>query len=76
MALAKWEADTLTVIAERLRSLCSPGKDGAGCAVADEHKEAVRLYVQTWILPPLVDVLASEPEHSRMMGKRAPRGGN
>ena len=34
----------------RLVALCAVG-DESGCAVEDQHKEAVRLYVQTWITP-------------------------
>lgn len=28
-----------------------------GCAVAEEHKEALRLYLDTWVRGPLFDVL-------------------
>lgn len=33
----------------RLKALVTPGE--SGCAVEDEHKEAVQLYVNTWITP-------------------------
>ena len=33
----------------RLKALVTLGE--SGCCVEDEHKEAVRLYVETWITP-------------------------
>jgi hypothetical protein len=27
------------------------------CSVADEHKEAVRLYVETWVIPYMEDAI-------------------
>lgn len=48
MALAKWQQDRLDAVLFRLDALCAVG---SSCAVDDEHKEGVRIYVQSWIIP-------------------------
>ena len=46
----KADLRTLDHAIERLYALTTPG-DNRRCVVPDEHKEGVRLYVQTWIIP-------------------------
>jgi hypothetical protein len=52
----------------RLKALCSVG-DQTGCTVEDEHKEAVRLYVETWITPLVRSAL------DRIEGRKATKRG-
>jgi hypothetical protein len=61
MPLPQWQFERLKTVQVRLRSLT--GEPVGGCAIAPEHKEAVRLYVQTWILPH-VDVVLGETERN------------
>lgn len=37
-------------IAYKLEALITEGIE-SGCAVKDEHKQAVKLYISTWVLP-------------------------
>lgn len=43
--------------------------DQTGCTVEDEHKEAVRLYVETWIAPLVRSAL------DRIEGRKATKRG-
>jgi len=55
MALTKHQTIILEGLEARLESLSTPG--AGGCALPDEVKEAVRLYVQTWCLPLVQEML-------------------
>jgi hypothetical protein len=54
MALANWQQDRINIIRNRLHALTT---EVSPCGVDAEHKMAVRLYVESWILPH-VEVLA------------------
>lgn len=49
--MEKWRQHRLALVADRLRALS--GEDGFShrCAIPDDVKEQVRIYVQSWILP-------------------------
>ena len=49
MPAVKSDAAVLEGVVRKLRDLTTPGKNR--CGVPDAHKEAVRLYVETWITP-------------------------
>lgn len=49
--------DALRSARRNAAALIDPDPD-MGCVVAPEHKEAVRLYVATWILPQLDRAIA------------------
>lgn len=55
MALTKHQTIILEGLEGRLESLSTPGSNG--CALSDEVKEAVHLYVQTWCLPLVQELL-------------------
>jgi hypothetical protein len=65
MSMTKEESRALKESIKKLEALISTAPDST-CGVANEHKEAVRLYVQTWVLPNLraIDTPAKERTHS------------
>lgn len=49
MARVKSDIKALDNVLARLDDLSTPGS--TGCGISDDVKAAVRLYVQTWIVP-------------------------
>jgi hypothetical protein len=47
-ALRQWQAERLRHVRNRLLALVTPISP---CGVAPEHKDAVRVYVESWVLP-------------------------
>lgn len=64
----------LKLARRRLEGLCDLDDDGE-CAVDAEHKEGVRLYVQTWVTPLLQSALdrIEGRKESRVEGRRGRR---
>lgn len=57
MGATKGDIKLLEEVERKLQALTDTS-DGSSCAVAVEHKEAVRLYVDTWVTPIVGDLLA------------------
>ena len=55
MALTKHQTLILEGLAAHLESLSTPG--ARGCGLPDEVKEAVRVYVRSWCLPLVREML-------------------
>lgn len=58
--MSNLELESLKTAVEFLKSMCDP--TDTRCAISKENKEAVRLYVQTWILPRIEVVIKSPSE--------------
>jgi hypothetical protein len=56
--LTQSQRAVVEAIHTRLTALITPASP---CAIAPEHKEAVRLYVQSWILSDVAALLESTP---------------
>lgn len=59
MSMSLRDANRIGSAISYLQELCDV--KGHACGVAPEHKEAVRLYVESWILPLLEAARAQEP---------------
>jgi hypothetical protein len=59
--MTKQERATIKKAVERLEALCDTENDN--CCVAPEHKKAVRIYLNSWVIPGLRVV--ATPAHKR-----------